>query len=440
MRSIILISFIGLSTISFSQKRIIKQAAAFEASDLHEQAAEKYMEALHQNATRPESINGLKRTSQKVVDQKLSEYFVSRNSSNPELAITQFEAVISYRDRLSYFGMTPDIPNYYFEDYESDRQLFSSNLKNQIKDAIEAGSDSKVNELIKKLQQYDPNYNIEELSMIESRTKAESLYAAAVSDFESRNWLSAWKGFTEVEKLEGSYKETLRYKKEIRAKGTTLSIVLPKRNRFSNAELFKSNIIAEVSQLGNPLIQIIDRENLDQVIEEQKLGISGLIDERSAAALGKILGVKAMMLIKVLNYNQIEGSLSKVEKTAYAKSSHTYQGEFRSVPYTEYSQTNKVLVSIQYQLISTETAEVLSADILQKEYADELIYAETATDYNTLYPGVNGYIYKSGSEREKFLHFFTTKRTSKSIDELDFEIQGLLAKQVATSLNSYFSK
>jgi hypothetical protein len=43
-------------------------------------------------------------------------------------------------------------------------------------------------------------------------------------------------------------------------------------------------------------IDVVEREALDKLIEEDKLSMTGLIDERKAAAIGKKLGVDAIIL------------------------------------------------------------------------------------------------------------------------------------------------
>lgn len=441
MKYLLLIVLATSSLSSFSQKKILKQALAFEESQLYEQAAEKYMEALYQNATKPESKTGLVRTSQKAMNQKLSNFFIARNSADYEASIAQFDEVIKFRDKLMYFNVSLNIPQYHFADYESDKIQLIESLKQQAIRAYQEGNKTKSEALIKKIKKYEPNFDQQEVEQLASQINTGPRYDEAVQDFERGSWLDAWRGFSEVQAAAGNFKETETYKKKIREKATSISIVLPKKSRFSKAEDFKDNIIAEVSQLDNPLIKMVDRENLDQIIEEQKLGLSGILDERSAAALGKVLGVKAMVLIKVINYQYLPGALSTLEKTAYTPNRNQL-GEisYSPAPYREYTQVSKVLVSLQHQLISTETAEILSADIINKTYTDELTYAKYPGDYNTLYPASEGYIHKSGKDKEAFTKLFTLERTPLSKEEIEFKIQGILANEVAASLNNYFSK
>jgi len=43
---------------------------------------------------------------------------------------------------------------------------------------------------------------------------------------------------------------------------------------------------------GRPGLQVIERQQLRQIIEEQKLALSGLVDENQAVEIGRLLGVR----------------------------------------------------------------------------------------------------------------------------------------------------
>jgi len=97
-----------------------------------------------------------------------------------------------------------------------------------------------------------------------------------------------------------------------------------------------SRIIAEelTTQLfGNKNFSVIERQLLNRVIEEQKLSLSGQLDEKSVKSLGKILGVDAI----------ITGTYSIISD----------------------------MVTIYSRLISTETGEIFSVSKIQ--FPEELV-------------------------------------------------------------------
>ncbi len=56
--------------------------------------------------------------------------------------------------------------------------------------------------------------------------------------------------------------------------------------------------------LNTKRFRIVERDQIDRVLEEQKLGAAGLTDAQSAASLGRILGVKYLILGSVTEFSR----------------------------------------------------------------------------------------------------------------------------------------
>jgi curli biogenesis system outer membrane secretion channel CsgG len=63
-------------------------------------------------------------------------------------------------------------------------------------------------------------------------------------------------------------------------------------------DLMTTSLISE----GTGRIRLMERERLDRIVAEQKLGASGMVDETTAASLGKLLGVRYMITGKVTRF------------------------------------------------------------------------------------------------------------------------------------------
>ncbi|MEO9870744.1 CsgG/HfaB family protein [Ekhidna sp.] len=409
-----LILLIIVSFTSQAQKKLLKQAFALESSEQYEQAAEKYKEVLYKNATRTDAISGLERTAQKVIDKKLSAYFISRNSGELEEAVNMFENVIQYQEELKYFNISAKIPAYYHTDYKADKQR------------LKTESEFKLTK--------------------EKKEDNESKYTEAVSLYNQYKWVLAWDIFSTI----SGYKESSAYLDKIKAKATRVSILENSKNRSSKGDVFRNSLLAEIIQLDNPLIRVISRDNLDQLIEEQKLGLTGLLNEQSVADLGEILGVEVMLLTRVLNYNMSDITNTRENKTAYVATSKqvydpatqttNYIKDYYPVTYQEYFIKNALEVSLQYQLIDVATAEVLSSDVIFENYENNISYAFYEGDHNTLHPSNGSAIYTKGKERKEFLKLFSQNPTTLTQKEMDSEVQKMLSKKVAKSLDNYFRK
>ena len=81
--------------------------------------------------------------------------------------------------------------------------------------------------------------------------------------------------------------------------------------------------------------QIIEREQIDYIIEEQKLNASGLINEASAIEIGNILSVDAIILGNISDINNniiintkiissLTGEIIFIDKTLISKTNEFY--------------------------------------------------------------------------------------------------------------------
>ena len=404
MRIFYILLFILLTVSLSAQKKLLKQAASLESKGQYGLASEKYREVLYRNATLEDATNGLKRTSQKVVDQQLSDYFIARNAGELVKAIEIFEDVLQKQEELKYFNVSIDIPSYYFKDYEKDKE--KSEEKSQT------------------------------IAEAESFGRKEEKYAKAVNLFGQKRLVEAWRIFNSISR----FKDSSDYLKRIESYAKRLSITPSIKNQFSSEETLRNSLLSEFFKLDNPLIKIIDRENLDQLIEEQKLGLSGLLDEKSASDLGKLLGVEMMLITRLLNYNLEQGDKTNQTKTAYTASINNNIRDYHPVSYLEHYQKNSLEVSFQYQLIDVATAEILIADIIYEKVEDEVNYATYQGDPTALYPSNGTHIFTKGKERDAFQALFSTPTKPLSKKEMDITIQKSLAKKVADSLDKYFKE
>ncbi len=98
---------------------------------------------------------------------------------------------------------------------------------------------------------------------------------------------------------------------------------------------------------------VIERKQLDKIMAEQNLGASGRVDEATAARIGKILGVDALIMGSI-------HSFGRDDKNRGA-------GTGVSVPVPVFGrvkvgqQKAKAIVGINYRLVATDTAEIFSA-------------------------------------------------------------------------------
>jgi hypothetical protein len=68
---------------------------------------------------------------------------------------------------------------------------------------------------------------------------------------------------------------------------------------------FAANVKQEVLDLNDPLIVLVDRDNTEEILAEQQRQMSGVYDDRSVAAAGKLLGARYVLTGKILRFDDV---------------------------------------------------------------------------------------------------------------------------------------
>ena len=95
---------------------------------------------------------------------------------------------------------------------------------------------------------------------------------------------------------------------------------------------------------------VIERQQIDQLLQEQQLGASGVVTPQSAAEIGKMLGVDIAVIGAVTEFG-------------YSKSSTG--GRIKGIGLGVKNQ--KATVGIDVRFVNTSTGEILAADNVRKE-------------------------------------------------------------------------
>ncbi len=95
---------------------------------------------------------------------------------------------------------------------------------------------------------------------------------------------------------------------------------------------------------------VIERQNLDKILAEQKLGASGLVTPQSAAQIGKLLGVELAIVGTVTEFGYKKSDIG---------------GRVKGIGLGLKSQSAVVAVDVRF--INTTTGEIIKAESVRKE-------------------------------------------------------------------------
>jgi hypothetical protein len=132
------------------------------------------------------------------------------------------------------------------------------------------------------------------------------------------------------------------------------------------------------------------------MLNEQQLGMSGMVDPETAAQAGKIIGLKYVLMSAWSEWDadQIRPTIDSIEAyEAYVESiPETAPGQMRSitrfkkVKYARHYQMNRVYARVFYQLVSTQTSQIVSSEVIAVEKKDEYEKFVYKGNVNQLYP------------------------------------------------------
>lgn len=133
--------------------------------------------------------------------------------------------------------------------------------------------------------------------------------------------------------------------------------------------------------------EIMERDQLRRVLEEQNLGMSGVVDEATAAQIGKLLGVDALIFGEVTRY-RVEPDKEIVETVMQRRDTGKYEeveekdkktGKvkkvkkkiYEEVPVEKRRWVRKGSVAINFRVVEVETGRLLAAHSDSRSYDSE---------------------------------------------------------------------
>ena len=423
-------------------KKYAKKAGKFEENGFYKQAANYYLISLRKKNTNIDARNGLIINGQKVMDEYLREFFLAHNAEEYKKSVYSYLEAIDYYQEVNETGITLKIPEYYEGYYNQDLELYLTELYSEGTELLSTGQYTKADAKFSEINKLKPNYKDADRLAILSKT--EPLYIKAETSFDQEHYREAYNYYTAVIALDKNYKEAIE-KREYAHQKAMLTLAILNKHDYYIPQTGKMNsyVLNKLVDSNNPFLVIVDRTNVDKILEEQKIGMNGAINQNSAITAGNLMGVKVVLLGKVLSYQKEEGRLyqeeveafKKVAYQVYDKTTKSNKTHYRydKTHYTTYSQKNRAEVSYQYELISVETGQVLSSNVFSDNLDDNIHYATYAGEVKNLYPkpGANY------SERRNMEALFKSRKKITSSTQMLTNIYNSISKQVANKIVDY---
>ena len=145
-------------------------------------------------------------------------------------------------------------------------------------------------------------------------------------------------------------------------------------------------------------MQLISRDEVERVLNEQNLSLTGILDEGTAQNIGEILGVHEIVTGQI---NQIiysapqtrtsryrENSKIRVRRGTYIDEKGKEQPRYVDVPVsaivTKYQRQGSAAISGSYKIINVRTAQIMQSNAFSPKYVFEGVWGRFDGDKRAL--------------------------------------------------------
>jgi curli biogenesis system outer membrane secretion channel CsgG len=380
-----------------NSKHFTKLAIKQEVAGLTNESANSYYTALLKNRSNVDAQIGMKKTGQLVLNGMLNDFAKQKNFGSNKEAVYAFHSAKDYYNKIKNAGVTLLIADFYETDYQNAKSAYLTELYEEGTSLLEEQKFEEAENKFKEVRKLDPNYkDSKDLADI---AYLEPLYSKGKEQMQLGNFRAAYGQFELVIKRKATYKDANVLHQQCIQKGQfTIAI-----HSFENASgtpgldaKVGAYTLEALTSINDPFLRVVDREHMEAILQEQKLQLSGVMDQNTAVVVGELVGASALITGTVLSYSESKGTMRSKTRDGYQEykekvlnkedGKYYYQSRYKPVKYTEYYNKNTCSVSFQYKLISLKTGEIIKTEIIQKTIDDEVLYGKFDGEITGLYP------------------------------------------------------
>lgn len=442
--------FLILVALTFSgctgSKSLSKKAAKLEEAGLYSDAALFYYNSLLKNQNNIDARIGLAKNGQRVLNDKIDDFTKANAMGETKEAVYNYLDAMAYYDKIERLGLDLEYPKYIAEDFDKVKADYIRGLYDESNELMASKKFERAKKLLKEIERLEPDYK--NISDLKNTATNEPLYLTAVKHFDEGRYRLAYYEFDEIYRNDPNYKDAALLRGECLDLGK-FPVAIGDFDNTSGSKgvesRLKAFVITELSELNDPFLRIVERDNLEMVLEEQRMNLSGIVDESTAVQVGNLLGAKAIITGTVISFKERPGRLQVSDKKGYEayrvklynkeEDRHYYQTRYKPVNYKEYYNANEVTLSFQYKAISLETGEVLFSNISEKKMADDVYYASYGGEVTNLYPANSDGVITGRRDKSRLLNLLRADRSLKSTEELANQAFTAVASDLSSELN-----
>lgn len=442
-----------------ASKSLTKKGDKLADAGIHKEAVEFYIKALNRNRANVDAQVGLRKSGGEVMTDLQSKFFKEYNADNFRSSVYTFMEMEKFKERLDAYNAELTIANHTKEDFKIAKKNY---LEAQFEKANQYMAEEQFGQaeaIFVEIQEIEPSYKGGDLEKLKEIAQLEPPYRRGNEYLDQNKNRSAYMEFKRVTDQNPNYKDA-KFKQEEALELAQFPVAILKFKNFSGetgaSEKVEANMINDLLNNKGPFVKVLDRTNMDDVLNEQYLAMNGWVEGKGAVKTGQLLGAKAILSGKLLSVKKETRAPQVKREKAYRKRAEKFYNSetkrietkyvYDKIYYNNHQGYTRTTVSIQYILVSAETGEVLSSGIEERVIEDKINYNSYQEDYRDLYPGTWKVRFQDspGDRRitnrnqvRDFQNTFTANKVMRSANDLAEDAYKALGADIARKVYDF---
>src|SRR5690606_38559003 len=125
----------------------------------------------------------------------------------------------------------------------------------------------------------EPNYK--DANELKNVSQNEPVYLVATDLFDRQQYRKAYYEFDAIDARDPNYKDVSILRSESLDKGQYPVAIVPFDNASGKRDIEKrvqAFVLTDLASINDPFLKIIERENMDLILREQRLSLSGVVN------------------------------------------------------------------------------------------------------------------------------------------------------------------
>ena len=440
-------------------KKLTKKADALAVAGIHKEAVEFYIKALSKDRSHVSAIQGLRKSGSAVLNSFQSDFFRAYSNYEYKLAVYTYIDMEKFQTRLNKMNADLRIPRHSQEDYKDAKAKYLEQRFEEANEMMARESFTSAEEVFKEITTIEPNYGGEDMDNLMEISKLEPPYRDANIKLDLNKNRYAYYEFKKVVEVNPNYKDAkVKMDEALELAEYPIGVLKFKNFSYESGADVKvySMMMDDLIKNKGPFLKVLDRSNMDRVLNEKHVTVNGWLSGKEAVEAGGFIGAKAILSGKIISVIKsskspkpkiVRGYKKRVVKT-YNKSTKktTSKNVYDKVSFKNYKGHNSVKIMFQFMLVSAETGEVLLSEVVEEKIRSEVNYNVYAGNYRDLVPGSWSFTWKkmpndridhSRNGRRDLREKFNSSKKLRSFSSIISEAYSSVGKESARKVYQF---